>query len=42
MTKPKRPLRLDVHITLNDEQMEKILDAFDQLGEVINQRKVKQ
>lgn len=37
MTKPKmKPLRLDVHITLNDKQMEKILAAFDDLGKVLH------
>ena len=39
MTKPKmKPLRVDVHITLSDEQFEKVMKAFDELTEVMFKR----
>ena len=42
MTKPKRKpsLRLDVHVTLDEDQLGYLLDAFDRLGESIKQGKV--
>ena len=41
MTKPKKkPLRLDVHVTLSEEQLSRLLIAFDRLADSIQAGKV--
>ena len=42
MTKPKRrpSLRLDVHVTLDEDQLAYILGAFEHLADSIKQGKV--
>jgi len=43
MTRAKRtPVRLDVHVTLSEEQLEKILDALDKATEALYGKKVEE